>query len=62
MVDLADARWRKSSHSGPNGGDCVEVADTHGTIAVRDSKNPHLTLALTPTAFSHLTNGLKHLA
>ncbi len=31
-------RWRKSSHSGGNGGDCVELA--HTLAAVRDSKNP----------------------
>ena len=32
--------WRKSSYSGTNGGDCVEVADLVPCIAVRDSKNP----------------------
>ena len=26
-MDLTDATWRKSSYSGDNGGDCVEVAD-----------------------------------
>jgi hypothetical protein len=31
--------WRKSSYSGSGGGDCVEVAETLGTILVRDSKN-----------------------
>ena len=31
-------RWRKSSRSGGNGGDCVELAHTRD--AVRDSKNP----------------------
>lgn len=30
--------WRKSSHSGGNGGQCVEVASTLN--ALRDSKNP----------------------
>ncbi|GAA3459580.1 DUF397 domain-containing protein [Saccharothrix longispora] len=29
--------WRKSSHSGNSGGDCVEVRG--GLDAVRDSKN-----------------------
>ncbi|ORT46925.1 DUF397 domain-containing protein [Frankia sp. KB5] len=34
--------WRKSSYSGGNGGDCVEVAGLPGGgRAVRDSKNPH---------------------
>jgi hypothetical protein len=31
--------WRKSSYSGNNGGQCVEVA-VHGVVLVRDSKNP----------------------
>jgi Domain of unknown function (DUF397) len=40
-VDLAGAAWRKSSYSGNNGGDCVEVAgNLHKVVAVRDSKNP----------------------
>ncbi|MEU0132502.1 DUF397 domain-containing protein [Streptomyces sp. NPDC006296] len=39
--DLAGARWRKSSYSGTNGGDCVEVADgCAASVPVRDSKNP----------------------
>ncbi|MEV8564531.1 DUF397 domain-containing protein [Streptomyces sp. NPDC051322] len=40
--DLAGAQWRKSSYSGTNGGDCVEVADgcPVGSVPVRDSKNP----------------------
>lgn len=34
--------WRKSSRSGSNGGNCVEVAFASGnTVALRDSKNPH---------------------
>ncbi|GGY19348.1 DUF397 domain-containing protein [Streptomyces djakartensis] len=33
--------WRKSSHSGPDNGDCLEVADGYpGLTPVRDSKNP----------------------
>ena len=31
--------WRKSSYSGNNGGDCVEVG-TAQVVAVRDSKDP----------------------
>jgi hypothetical protein len=31
--------WRKSSHSG-GGNDCVEIATSDTTTAVRDSKNP----------------------
>ncbi|WP_424530968.1 DUF397 domain-containing protein [Sphaerisporangium viridialbum] len=39
-MDLSDARWRKSSRSGSDGGHCVEVAtNLPGAIAVRDSKD-----------------------
>ncbi|MEV8505892.1 DUF397 domain-containing protein [Actinoplanes sp. NPDC051475] len=42
MADLTGARWHKSTRSGSNGGDCVEVADNlPDIVAVRDSKNPH---------------------
>ncbi|MFD7767319.1 DUF397 domain-containing protein [Streptomyces sp. NPDC059787] len=33
-----DLAWFKSSHSGTNGGDCVEVAADAGAVYVRDSK------------------------
>ncbi|MGA5700997.1 DUF397 domain-containing protein [Peterkaempfera bronchialis] len=34
--------WRKSSHSGNNGGDCIEAAPGYlpGIVPVRDSKDP----------------------
>jgi len=39
--DLRTATWHKSSYSGGDGGDCLEVADGHpALIPVRDSKNP----------------------
>ncbi|MGH3187228.1 MAG: DUF397 domain-containing protein [Streptosporangiaceae bacterium] len=31
------SNWRKSSYSGANGGECVEVATTAGAVMVRDS-------------------------
>lgn len=34
------AHWRKSSPSGGVGNNCVEIADLHGRIAIRDSKAP----------------------
>ncbi|WP_248961077.1 DUF397 domain-containing protein [Sphaerisporangium perillae] len=38
---LEAATWRKSSRSGPDGGECVEVAHlAGGRRGVRDSKNP----------------------
>jgi len=39
-VDLTSVSWRKSTYSGANGGNCIEVADLPGTVAVRDSKDP----------------------
>lgn len=39
-VDLTGAVWQKSTRSGPNCDNCVEVAFVPGAVAVRDSKNP----------------------
>jgi hypothetical protein len=49
--------WRKSSYSGSNGGDCVEVAaPLPAAIAVRDSKNPDgPKLIFTPAAWAAFT-------
>lgn len=39
--DLSRAVWRKSSYSGGNGGQCVEVArNLPAGVAVRDSTDP----------------------
>ncbi|MFE4665212.1 DUF397 domain-containing protein [Streptomyces sp. NPDC056716] len=41
---LARVRWVRSSYSGPEGGNCLEVAPdavaVFGIVPVRDSKNP----------------------
>jgi hypothetical protein len=40
-ADLSRAVWQKSTYSGSNGGQCVEVArNVAGLVAVRDSKDP----------------------
>jgi Domain of unknown function (DUF397) len=39
-LDLAGARWRKSSSSGHDGGECVELTTVEKLIGVRDSKDP----------------------
>ncbi|GAA2984505.1 DUF397 domain-containing protein [Streptosporangium longisporum] len=39
--ELSEATWVKSSLSGGNGGECVEVARLSGAwVGVRDSKDP----------------------
>ncbi|MEU3616500.1 DUF397 domain-containing protein [Streptomyces sp. NPDC006872] len=48
-----EKNWRRSSYSGDQGGDCVEIAETPATVAVRDSKNPTgPVLVLQPAVFS----------
>ncbi|WBP91792.1 DUF397 domain-containing protein [Kitasatospora cathayae] len=38
---MAVLTWRKSSYSGGNGGNCIEVAPGFpGLVPVRDSKDP----------------------
>ncbi len=40
-MDVTSATWRKSSYSGNNGGNRVEVGVADHQIAVRDSTDPH---------------------
>lgn len=58
---LAQAEWKKSSRSGNNGGQCVEVAtNLPGLVAVRDSKNPNgAALAFTPDEWASFLGGVK---
>ena len=35
-MEITDMNWRKSSHSGGNGGSCIEVASA-GAVVVRDT-------------------------
>ena len=53
MADLTPARWRKSTRSSSNGGNCVEVADNlPGVVLVRDTKDRDGgTLTFSPTAW-----------
>lgn len=40
-VEGRELAWFKSSHSGAEGGDCVEVAPGAAAVHVRDSKVVH---------------------
>ncbi|MFF3854299.1 DUF397 domain-containing protein [Micromonospora sp. NPDC002575] len=59
-MDMSQARWRKSTRSGNNGGACVEVADNlPGVVLVRDTKDRDGgTLTFAPDAWA----GFVHLA
>ncbi|WP_320068402.1 DUF397 domain-containing protein [Micromonospora sp. RTGN7] len=50
---MTGAQWRKSTKSGGNGGNCVEVADNlPGVVLVRDTKDRDGgTLSFSPTAW-----------
>jgi hypothetical protein len=58
---LANVIWRKSSYSGSNGGDCVQVAMLPDSrLAVRDSKDPDgPVLTFTPAEWRTFTSAVK---
>ena len=58
---IDEATWRKSSYSGGNGGNCVEIAALPDhSRAVRDSKDPEgPKLVLAPTAWRTFTAAVK---
>ncbi|MGA3524150.1 DUF397 domain-containing protein [Melissospora conviva] len=59
-VQVPTAGWRKSSRSGPNCDNCVEVAFAGGHAFVRDSKNPSgPALVFTPDEWSAFAGGVK---
>ncbi|MEU0760049.1 DUF397 domain-containing protein [Streptomyces microflavus] len=48
-----DLHWFKSSYSGSQGGDCIEVATCPHTIHIRDSKDLTVPpLAVSPTSWT----------
>ena len=60
MERVDSATWRKSSFSGSNGGNCIEVAATD-QILVRDTKDHGAgpVLAFGPAAWAAFTKALK---
>ncbi|MDG4798829.1 DUF397 domain-containing protein [Micromonospora sp. WMMD1082] len=57
--DLSGVTWRKSTRSGANG-NCVEVAQLTGAIALRDSKDPSgSALVFTPDGWAAFIEGAK---
>jgi hypothetical protein len=52
-VESRELAWFKSSYSGAEGGDCVEVAPGAARVHVRDSKDVHgPVLTVTPQAWA----------
>ena len=51
--------WRKSSYSGSNGGDCVEVADGTAVVLVRDTKDPSVMLTFSAAAWQRFAAALR---
>ncbi|TMQ91378.1 DUF397 domain-containing protein [Actinomadura soli] len=39
---IKQATWRKSTYSGGEGGQCVELATLDDYVCIRDSKDPQL--------------------
>ena len=59
-MDMSSAVWRKSSYSGANGGNCVEVAAAARAVAVRDSRDPEgPVLAFEPRAWERFAGKVK---
>jgi hypothetical protein len=60
-MDLTNADWRKSTFSGGNGGNCVEVArNLPGIVAVRDSKDREgPALVFTPGEWRAFLDGVR---
>ena len=60
LVDLDQAEWHKSTRSGPDSENCVEVAFVGEAIAVRDSKDPDgPALIFTPAEWDAFVGGAK---
>ena len=60
-MDTVELLWRKSSYSGGNGGNCVEVGGAPGMVMVRDSADRDgRTLPVTPNGWLAFLARLKH--
>ncbi|RKN55066.1 DUF397 domain-containing protein [Streptomyces klenkii] len=52
--------WRKSSYSGADNGDCVEMAHgLQGIVPVRDSKDPSQIIAFASEGWSRFLAGVR---
>ncbi|WP_447039266.1 DUF397 domain-containing protein [Streptomyces sp. DSM 118878] len=59
-IDTKAAAWFKSSYSGGEGNECVEIAHIQSRVGVRDSKDPRRNaLAISTEAFAAFVDGVK---
>jgi hypothetical protein len=58
-MEHLEGSWRKSSYSGTNGGDCVEIAESADTVLVRDTQDRGGTvLAVSAAAWRTFTRAI----
>jgi len=60
-ADLPAVTWRKSRRSGPQGGNCVEIAKlADGQVAIRNSRHPAgPALVFSPDEWAAFVGGAK---
>ena len=63
-MDAMTSRWRKSTYSGGNGGDCVQVGSGWGAVLVRDTKQASTgpVLAFSPQPWQRFTRQVREAA
>lgn len=55
--------WRKSTYSGPNGGNCVEIRRAEGRVQVRDTADRDgFMLSVAPAAWRSFTAAVEQAA
>jgi hypothetical protein len=61
-MDVARAAWRKSSYSGSNGGNCVEVGGRARQVLVRDTRQAETgpVLRFSADAWRRFADQVKH--
>lgn len=61
-MDVARGAWRKSSYSGSNGGNCVEVGGHSRRVLVRDTRQAGTgpVLRFSPDAWRKFADQVKH--
>ncbi|QES42334.1 DUF397 domain-containing protein [Streptomyces sp. PA5.6] len=56
---MPDTQWQKSSFSGVEGPNCVELARVNGHLLLRESDDPDTVIATTPARLNALVRWQK---